>query len=73
MAEKNLSVDWKKWYQDHLTDVEGAAQFIKDGDCIWMGQASEIPYSLLNYLNAHKEDYHIPPCKNWEFVILVLE
>jgi len=58
MAERNLAADWKKWYSEHLTDTAGAAGFIEDGDCVWLGQASEIPYTMLNYLDAHKEDYH---------------
>ena len=58
MAERNLAVDWKQWYSDHLTDTAGAAGYIENGDCVWMGQASEIPYTMLNYLDAHKEDYH---------------
>lgn len=58
MAEKNLSKDWKKWYKEHLTTTEEVAKFIEDGDCIWLGQASEIPYALLEELHDHMEDYH---------------
>ncbi len=57
MAEKNLSIDWKKWYEDHTCTLEEAAKAIKGGDCLWMGQASEIPYGLLDYMYDHKEEY----------------
>lgn len=49
--------DWKEHYKEHLTTTAEAAKAIKNGDCVWMGQASQIPYVLLNELYAHKEDY----------------
>jgi len=49
--------DWKEHYKAHLVTNAEAAKAIKDGDCVWMGQASQIPYVLLDELNAHKEDY----------------
>lgn len=58
MASKNLSIDWKQWYQDHLTTTEQAAKFIKSGDCFWLGVASQIPYEMLEVLDEKKEDYH---------------
>jgi acyl-CoA hydrolase len=57
MAKINLSIDWKKWYDDHVTDLESAARSIKDGDCVWMGQASSIPYKMLDWMAANKEEY----------------
>lgn len=50
--------DWKKYYKDHLTDVSGAAKLIENGDCFWLGQPTEVPYSLLNELAANMENYH---------------
>jgi len=58
MAAKNLSIDWKDHYKKHLTTTEEVAKQIVPGDCLWLGQASEIPYALLDELDAHKEDYH---------------
>jgi len=50
--------DWKKHYQEHMVTVEDAAKSIKDGDVIWMGQGPEIPYTMLDEMYRHKEDYH---------------
>lgn len=58
MAVKNLNVDWKKWYKDHLTDTHGAAQAIKKGDVVWMGQGAQIPYDMLDDMNEHMDDYN---------------
>ena len=58
MAERNLNIDWKQYYKDHLMTMHEASNFVKDGDCMWVGEASSIPYSLLNEMYAHMEDYH---------------
>jgi 4-hydroxybutyrate CoA-transferase len=58
MAELNLNVDWKQWYKDHLCTVQEAAKKIVPGDVLALGQATVIPYALLDELYAHKEDYH---------------
>ena len=58
MAEKNLSVDWKKYYADHLVDMHTASMQIKPGDCVWLGQACSIPYALLDEMYTHYQDYH---------------
>lgn len=58
MAERNLNIDWKQYYKDHLMSMREASNFIHDGDCVWVGEASSIPYSLLNEMYAHMEDYH---------------
>ena len=50
--------DWKDYYKEHLVSVEEAAKAVKPGDVIWMGQACEIPYTMLDELYKHKEDYH---------------
>ncbi len=50
--------NWKEYYKEHLVSVEDAAKAIKPGDVVWMGQANEIPYTMLNELYEHKEDYH---------------
>lgn len=58
MAKRNLDCDWKKYYEEHLVSFEEAAKHIEPGDVIFMGQATMIPYAFLEYLYAHKEDYH---------------
>ena len=58
MAERNLNIDWKQYYKDHLCSMEEAAKAVKPGDCIWVGEASSIPYTFLDELYKHKEDYH---------------
>lgn len=50
--------DWKEYYKSHLMTAEEAAKQVKDGDVIWMGQGPEIPYTLLEAMHAHKEDYN---------------
>ncbi|MEG1108977.1 MAG: acetyl-CoA hydrolase/transferase C-terminal domain-containing protein [Oscillospiraceae bacterium] len=50
--------DWKQYYKDHLTTVQEAAKAIKPGDVLWMGQGPEIPYTFLDEMYAHMEDYH---------------
>lgn len=58
MAERNLTLDWKQWYKDHLVTLEDTAKAVEPGDVYWLGQASTIPYALLEELNEHMEDYH---------------
>ena len=50
--------DWKKYYDEHLTSRDTAAKAIKDGDVVYMGAGSVIPYGLLDEMYAHMEDYH---------------
>lgn len=50
--------DWKKHYQEHLVSVEDAAKAIKPGDVVWLGQGPQMPYTMLDELYQHKEDYH---------------
>jgi len=50
--------DWKEYYKKHLVSVEDTAKMIKPGDVVWMGQAGEIPYTMLGEMYKHKEDYH---------------
>jgi len=55
----NLNIDWKKWYKDHLTTVENVAEdCFKDGDHWWIGQCTQVPYSLLDVLYKNMEKYH---------------
>ncbi|NCC67579.1 MAG: hypothetical protein EOM14_05205 [Clostridia bacterium] len=55
----NLSIDWKKWYKDHLTTNEKvAAECFKDGDHWWLGQCNQVPYELLDELYKNMEKYH---------------
>jgi acyl-CoA hydrolase len=58
MAVKNLSTDWKKYYQDHLVSMEETTKAVHPGDVFWLGQASTIPYAWLEELYAHMADYH---------------
>ncbi len=50
--------DWREHYKTHLVTNEEAAKAIKPGDIVWMGQGPEVPYTLLDELHAHQEDYH---------------
>ena len=58
MAKRDLSADWQQYYKDHLVTIEEAAKAIVPGDVIYLGQATMIPYALLDYLYEHKEEYH---------------
>jgi 4-hydroxybutyrate CoA-transferase len=57
MAKKNLDIDWRKYYQDKLITVEEAAKQVENGDGLWMGQATQLPYKLLDEMYARKEEY----------------
>ncbi len=50
--------DWREHYKNHLVTLEQAAKEIKAGDVIWMGQGPEIPFTMLEEVYAHKEDYN---------------
>lgn len=50
--------DWREHYKEHLVSVEKAAKQIKPGDNVWMGQGPEIPFTMLDEIHAHMEDYH---------------
>ena len=50
--------DWKQHYKEHLVSLQEATRAIKPGDCIWAGQASEIPVEFFDEMHAHQEDYH---------------
>jgi len=58
MAKRELTTDFNKYYKDHLVSMGEAAKAIKAGDCVWCGQATQIPYAFLDELYEHKEDYH---------------
>lgn len=58
MAKRDLNVDWKKYYEEHKGTIADAAKLIKDGDCLWLSNASCTPYKFLDYLNEHYEEYH---------------
>ena len=56
MAVRNLNIDWKKHYDEHQVTNEFVAEnFFKDHDHWWIGQCSQVPYTLLDYLYQHKE------------------
>jgi len=67
--------DWKKHYEDHLVTMNEAARAIKPGDRVWLGQATQIPYAMLDEMHAHmtepEYDYHdiflIHNCANVPF------
>ena len=48
MATRNLDIDWKKYYDEHLVSLEEAAKHIEPGDTIFLGQATSVPYALLD-------------------------
>ena len=50
--------DWREHYQAHLTTNEEVAKAIKPGDVVWMGQGPEIPFTMLDEIHAHMENYH---------------
>ena len=59
MAVRNLNIDWKKYYDEHQVTNEFVAEnFFKDHDHWWIGQCSQVPYTLLDYLYQHKENYN---------------
>ncbi len=58
MAKRDLNIDWKKYYDEHLVSMEEAAKRVEPGDVIFMGQATMIPYAFLELLYANKEQYH---------------
>lgn len=58
MAKENVSVDWKRYYKDHLVSLEEGAKAIQPGDGIWMGQATQLPYNLLDEMHAHMDAYN---------------
>ena len=57
MAERNLNIDWKQYYKDHLVTVEDIGKMIKSHDRWWFGQCSQVPYPLLDYLYQHMDNY----------------
>ena len=58
MAERNLGIDWKKYFDEHHGTMADAAKLIKEGDCVWLSNAMATPYAFLEYLHEHMEDYH---------------
>ncbi|MGI5985077.1 MAG: hypothetical protein GXY01_00440 [Clostridiales bacterium] len=58
MARRDLTIDWKKYYEERHGTMEDAAKIVENGDCVWLSNAQCIPYAFLDYLHEHKEDYH---------------
>ena len=56
MAERNLGIDWKKYFEEHHGTMADAAKLIKEGDCVWLSNAMATPYAFLEYLHEHMED-----------------
>ena len=50
--------DWRVYYKEHLTTVQGAAKAVEPGDVIWLGAGTVIPYTLLEELHANMDNYH---------------
>ena len=50
--------DWKQYYKDHLINVEEAATKIVPGDRVWVGQATQVPYVLLDEMYKHMDNYY---------------
>ncbi len=50
--------DWKEYYKQHLVTVADAAKAIKPGDVVWMGQGPHVPYTMLEDMYTHMDDYH---------------
>ena len=55
--EVNMA-DWREYYNEHLTTMQGAAKAVKPGDILWLGAGPVIPYTLLDEMYANMEDYH---------------
>lgn len=74
MAKKDLTIDWKEHQKNRTVSMAEAAKAIKDGDTLWMGQATQIPYVFLDELHANKENYKnvtlIWNCANMPFNML---
>ena len=51
-------VDWRQHYTDHLITIEEASRKIVPGDRLWIGQATQVPYALLEEMYSHMDDYH---------------
>ena len=58
MAKRDITANWRQYYNDHLVTIEEAAKHIEPGDVIYLGQATMIPYALLDHLYQHREEYH---------------
>ncbi len=74
MANQNLGVDWRKWYDDHKVPVEGSSRLVENGDTVWMGQGPQIPFEMLDEMNSHVADYKdvflIWNCSTYPFDLL---
>ena len=50
--------DWRAYYREHLVTTAEAARQIKDGDVVWIGNGPQMPFTLLDEMHQHMEDYH---------------
>jgi len=48
--------NWQDYYKEHLVIMEEAAKQIHDGDNIWLGQTTGIPYNFLNKLHDRQNE-----------------
>ena len=58
MAQRNLDIDWKTYYDAHHGEMADAAKLVQPGDTWFLSNASCTPYAFLDYLSEHCEDYH---------------
>ncbi|NLH01523.1 MAG: hypothetical protein GX488_06455 [Clostridiales bacterium] len=49
--------DWREYYKEHLISISEAAKKIVPGDRVWIGQATQIPYALLEEMYTHMNEY----------------
>lgn len=56
MEKRNLNVDWKQYYKEHLVTMEEAAAAIEDGDVVFVAGASSIPVEFVSALHKRKNE-----------------
>ena len=49
--------DWKEYYEKHLVSVSDAAKAVKSGDVVWLGNGPQMPFTLLEEMHEHMENY----------------
>ncbi|NCC66867.1 MAG: hypothetical protein EOM14_01550 [Clostridia bacterium] len=57
MAKRNLDCDWRQYYKDHLISIGEAVDKLQDGDGVYIGQATMIPFSFLDEIYAKMENF----------------
>lgn len=49
--------NWQEHYKKHLVTMDVAANSIQSGESLWLGAASEIPYTFLETLHKRMEEF----------------